>query len=336
MATMFEPREHRIHDVESGLTAFVVIDDTTLGPAAGGIRTRSYASEADALADASALARAMTYKCALAGLPAGGGKGVVNWLPGANRERVFERLGTFVESLGGEFLTAGDMGTTHADLLTMARHTQHVHTDEADLAVAVGAGCVNCMRAALRLPDVSAGMTGVRIAVQGCGTVGAAVARAASAAGADLLVADIDEEAATVLASELGAEVVAANEILTADVDLVAPCATGGVIDAAMASDLHAGVVCGGANNILAAADAEDVLRDRGVVWVPDVLSSAGAVILGVGQSVLKLDDCSALLDRMFDTTNEVVGMAQDGNRRAADVAEAVAEARIVAAREAR
>jgi len=331
---MFEPREHYIHDAESGLSAFVVIDDTTLGPAAGGIRTRAYLNDSAALADALALARSMTHKCALAGLPAGGGKGVVNWHGGADRERAFERLGAFVDSLGGEFLTAGDLGTTQTDLLAMARHTQHVHTEDADLAAAVGDGCVNCMRAALRLPDVASAMTGVRIAVQGCGTVGAAVARSARAAGAELLIADIDDSVAGPLADELNATLVAADQILSADVDIVAPCAIGGAVNDRTAAGLRARIVCGGANNILSGSEVEDALRDRGILWVPDVLSSAGAVILGVGQRVLGLADCSALLHRMFDTTAEVVGDARDGNRRAGDVARRLAEARILAARD--
>ena len=172
---MFQPRHHRIEHDDCGLLAFVVIDDTSLGPATGGIRTQIYSSEDSALADARALARAMTYKCALAGLPAGGGKGVVRLTPELDRERGFERLGDFVESLGGKFLTAGDLGTTAADLHVMARRTAHVYTDEDGLSEAVGRGCVRAMQACATIRDPeSDGLGGVRVAVQGCGPVGAA------------------------------------------------------------------------------------------------------------------------------------------------------------------
>jgi leucine dehydrogenase len=138
-----------IDDRASGLRAAIVIDTTTLGPAAGGVRTRAYASWDDAVADARALARAMTRKCALAGLDAGGGKAVV-WDHGAwDREAGFARLGEAIESLGGAFRTAGDLGTTAADLAVMARRCQYVHTDEADLTGAVARGLAGCVEACL-------------------------------------------------------------------------------------------------------------------------------------------------------------------------------------------
>lgn len=347
---MFEPRCHRVEDADSGLLAFVVIDDRSLGPAAGGIRTRAYEDEAAARADAAALARAMTYKCALAGLPAGGGKGVVMLRPGLDRDRAFERLGAFVDSLGGDFLTAGDLGTTADDLRALARRTRHVVTDEAGLAEAVGRGCTRAMQACLSLLGDSSSngqhptcysdrrhggsddLGGARVAVQGCGTVGAAVARQARALGAAVVVADIDEEVARRTADELDADVLPADRILEADVDVLAPCADGGVIDPDVAARLRAAVVCGAANNILASPAPEAVLMRRGVLWVPDPISSAGAVILGVcrANDALVYEE---LVDRIFHTTRRVVGDARDRGIPAGQVARQLAERRILHAR---
>jgi leucine dehydrogenase len=327
---VFEPRHHRVEDAGSGLLAFIVIDDTSLGPAAGGIRTAAYASEEAALADARALARAMTYKCALAGLPAGGGKGVVMLQPRMDRVAAFERLGQFIESLDGEFVTAGDLGTTAADLAAMASRTSHVHTDEPGLAGSVGRACTRSMQAcvALRTPE-AVDLAGVRVAVQGCGTVGRAVAAAARQAGAEVLVADIDKSAADATAAAVGASVIDPGLLLAAEVDILAPCAAGGVIDDEVVGEIRAWAVCGAANNILSSPAVETRLAGRGVLWVPDPISSSGAVIEGIGRSVLGLADCSMLVDRVYDTTRRVLEEARRRRRMAGEVALALAEERV-------
>jgi leucine dehydrogenase len=329
---MFEPRCHRVEDSRSGLRAFIVIDDTSLGPAAGGIRTRAYADEHEAMADATALARAMTYKCALAGLPAGGGKGVVMLHERLDRQPAFERLGEFVQGLAGAFLTAGDLGTTPDDLAALARRTAHVDTDEAGLAEAVGRGCLRSLLGCLSLRGAPDTLAGVRLAVQGCGTVGAAVASRARFLGAEVLVADTDPAAAERLADDIGAAVLPADRVLGAEVDVLAPCAVGGVLTEANASRLRAGVVCGAANNILASAAVERALAARGVLCVPDPLSSAGAVILGVSRR-LAAGDGAALIDGLFDTTRRVLQQARDQQRLAGDVAREIAQQRIREAR---
>jgi len=356
----FRPRIHSITDDGCRLRAFVVIDDTSLGPAAGGIRTRAYADEGDALEEARALARSMTYKCALAGLRAGGGKGVVMVTPDVDRQRAFERLGAFVESLDGEFLTAGDLGTTSGDLEAMARGTRHVYTDEVGLSTAVGQGCVRAMEACIDVlegvdpgrsgdvhgagpiadqapasrGDTKSMLAGLRVAVQGCGSVGFAVSRAARDAGAEVVVADIDATAAECTAETLGVEVVPADRILCADVDIVAPCAVGGVLTEEVAAGLSARVVCGAANNILAEPEIEDRLMERGILYVPGPLSSAGAVIEGVGKVVMGLDDCSELIDRVRDSTRRILYEARARRSRAGEVARELALERILNARQ--
>lgn len=292
-----------LRDDAIGLRAFIVLDDETLGPAAGGVRTRAYADDAAALADARALARAMTIKCALAGLAAGGGKAVVLDHPGLDRTAAFRRLGDEIERLGGRFRTAGDLGTTAADLAAMGERTRYVHTDEPALAASVARGVLACARAC-------AEPAGLRVAVQGCGSIGAAVARAFAAAGARLAVADVAPGRAAALAGELDARVVPAAEIAFADADLLAPCAVGGVIDHAVAGELRARVVCGAANNILASPAAGERLRDRGIAFVPDPIASAGAVIAGIGRTVMGLDDPAPLIDQLGATARAVLDEA--------------------------
>ena len=320
-----------IHDPASGLRAFLVIDDTTLGPAAGGIRTRSYDSEEAARSDARALARTMTLKCALANLKAGGGKCVVMDHPGLDRPRAFAELGRRVESLAGRFRTAGDFGTTDDDLAVMARTTRYVHRG-AGLADAVGRGLLRCAEAAARTTGWP-GLEGRHVVIQGAGSIGAAAARALAGAGARLSISDLDGARAARLAVALGAEVMPASEALRAPCDVLAPCAVGGVITAEVARDLPAHVLCGAANNILADTLAAEALRERGIVHVPDVIASAGAVIDGIGRSIMGLADPTPLIDALGDTARAVLAEAAARGITSEAVAFALAERRLAAAR---
>jgi leucine dehydrogenase len=317
-------------DESCGLRAVLVIDSTTLGPAAGGVRTRSYDSVAAAVGDAAALARAMTIKCALGGLAAGGAKAVVMDHPGLDRPRAFERLGELISELGGLFRTAGDLGTTAADLQAMARRCQYVHTDEGNLAASVARGLVACVSAcaARRGHELSE----LAVAVQGAGSIGAAVARAVSAAGCSVIIADLDHGRAEAVADEIGAVVVDAADIFTEPADVVAPCAIGGVIDAEVARSLEAWAVCGAANNILAADDVAELLRERDVLLVPDVIASAGAVIDGIGASVMGLADRAPLINALGSTAARVLEESARSARSTVVVARELAAARIAAA----
>jgi leucine dehydrogenase len=322
-----DARCHVVTDAPSGLRAFIVIDDTTLGPAAGGVRTRRYASAGEALADGLQLARAMTLKCSLAGLAAGGGKAVVLDHDGLDRPRAFARLGAAIEDLGGLFRTAGDLGTTPADLAAMARATRYVHTDERGLAEAVARGLVRCVEACADLHGRS--LAGLRIAVQGAGAIGARAAQAFAEAGMTVLVADVDASRAAEVAARTGARVVAPEAILAEDVDVVAPCAAGGVITAEVAATMRAWAVCGAANNALASREAARVLAERGVLHVPDPIASAGAVIDGIGASVMGLPDRGPLIDRLGEVAREVLTEARASRRIAVEVAEERAWRRI-------
>ncbi len=315
-------------DEPSGLRAFIAIDDTTLGPAAGGVRTMRYASARDALQDALRLARAMTLKCSLAGLDAGGGKAVVLVHDGLQRQAAFIRLGQIIEELGGVFRTAGDLGTTAADLEAMASSSRYVHTDERNLAAAVGRGILRCIEACAEVRGVAAKQ--LVVAVQGAGSIGASTARVLAAAGMQIVLADVDAERARRVASEIPlARVVDPDRVLLEPVDVLAPCAVGGAITEDVARSMKAWAVCGGANNALASAEIAHVLAARGVLHVPDPISSAGAVIDGIARSVMHSSDPTPLIDRLGQTAREVLEEAVRTSKTPLEVAEFRARRRI-------
>lgn len=318
-------------DRASGLRAVLVIDDVTLGPGAGGIRTRRYAGEEDALREAASLARAMTTKCALAGLAAGGAKCVVIDHEGLDRARAFAVLGRRIEELGGLFRTAGDLGTSAADLERVASETRFVHTDERGLADAVARGLLRCIEACVAVHERRATGTivGLEVAVQGAGAIGAAVAHALAVAGARVRVADVDPLRARAVAEATGARVVDAATVLEEDADVIAPCAIGRVLDRAAAERLRAWAVCGAANDILADDSVADLLAARGILHVPDPIASAGAVIEGIGRTVMSLPDRTPLIDRLGATAHEVLLEAARTNRPPLAIARSRARSRL-------
>lgn len=313
---------------ESGLRAVLVLDDVTLGPAAGGVRTQPYPSVRDAIADAAQLARAMAIKCSLAGLNAGGGKVVVIDHPGLHRAQAFEQLGRRIDELGGIFMTGPDLGTTNADLAAMARWSPFVHTGEGLFADAVARGLLRCIEACAAEHGAPS-LEGLRVSVQGCGSIGAAAARMLKAAGMQILVADVKEARAQALADEVGATVCGPEEALTADVDVIAPCAVGGVLTMPKAEALRAWAVCGAANNVLAEPRVDEILMRRGILHVPDTIASAGAVIEGMGKSVMNLADRRPLIDQLGQTAREVLRESRETGRTSTEVAEARARRRI-------
>lgn len=313
---------------EVGLEAVLVIDSTVLGPAAGGIRTRAYPDRDAAVADARALARAMTIKCAVAGLDAGGAKMVVLDHSGLDRARAFPLLGEGVEALGGRFRTAGDLGTTAADLEAMAAVCRYVHTAESRLEDAAGVGLERCL-------DACAGRLGLEratVAIQGCGAIGVAVARELATAGHRLQLADVIADRARLLAAELGCETVAADRVLAADVDVLCPCAAGGAIDLGVARELRARAVCGAANNIFAGARAELELTGRGVLVVPDVVASAGAAVAGLAPSLMRVSDIGPLLERLGTVAGEIIDASAATGRPPSAIANEIAATRLNAA----
>ncbi len=278
---------HFIADPASGLRAIIAVHSTHRGPAAGGCRYWHYADDVAALTDALRLSRGMSYKNAMAGLAVGGGKGVVfKDGDGPKSEALLEAFGVAIDSLGGQYVTAEDVGMSDADMTVIARRTKHV----SGLPVAGGAaggnpgpstahGVFVGMRAAVRHALGRDDFAGVHVAIQGLGSVGGGVAERLAAAGAQLTVADVDEARAEAVARALGARRVGVDEITRVSADVFSPNALGAVLDAATIAALDVRIVAGAANNQLATpADGERV-RARGILYAPDYVINAGGII---------------------------------------------------------
>jgi leucine dehydrogenase len=316
-------------DVASGLRGFLAIHSTRLGPALGGVRLFRYRSEEDALADALRLSRAMTMKCALAGLPAGGGKAVILDGPRLRRRRAFEAYGRVVDRQGGCFFTGGDIGIRAADLEAVGRFTAHVAKESApglgDVNAATAEGVWHAMRACLDVRGIP--VEGAHVAVQGVGNVGAHLARRLAAAGCRLTVADLDAARARRVARATGAAVVPAAAITRVRADVFSPCAMGGGLTAATIRGLHARIVCGAANNPLVTPGDAARLARRGILYAPDYLASAGGVIRGGEYHLLHLEDSSRSLARIYDRMRAVALEARRSGRTTLAVADRMAEA---------
>lgn len=278
---------HLFTDRESGLRAIIAIHSTALGPAGGGTRFWHYADSQDAVVDALRLSRGMSYKTALAGLRMGGGKGVILApADGTKTPQMLRAFGRAVDSLSGRYATAQDVGMSADDMLTVAHATRHVCGLPPEEGMAGGDpgpstawGVFLGVRAAVRRALKRESLGGVRVAIQGVGSVGGGLARHLAAQDARLLLADADPAKAEALASELGAEVVSAEDILSSDVDVVSPNALGAIWTADAIEALRAPIVAGGANNQLATAQDGERLRAAGVLYAPDYVINAGGIV---------------------------------------------------------
>jgi leucine dehydrogenase len=318
-------------DGRTGLDSVIAIHDTTLGPSLGGIRMRSYPDHAAATADAMQLAEAMSYKAALAGLGLGGGKSVINAAPDrADRDALLLAHGRRIKELGGRYIPAIDMGTTVEDLNLVGSVVSTVSSTKRDPSDFTARGVVAAIRAAV-LETEGCDLAGVRVGIQGLGHVGAQVAVLLAAEGARLVVADIAEARSRSLAAEIGAEVVAPSDILTADVDVLSPCAAGGVVTTELAVNLIARYVIGAANNVLAAPEVATVLRTREIVYVPDFIANAGGLIACAAE--VQNNDAALLEDveNIGTTTVEVLRAADRRGQDTATVAVQLAKERIAA-----
>jgi leucine dehydrogenase len=274
----------------SGLFTIVAVHSTVRGPALGGCRMWAYEDARAAIRDAMRLSRAMTYKNAVAGLPLGGGKGVIMLDPSRppDAERRHAALLDFadtVEALGGSYVTAEDVGTSHEAMSVIAERTRHVagldveRGGSGDPSPWTALGVEMAIRVACERIWESADLAGRSIAVIGLGNVGARLARLLADGGADLLLSDIRSERRD-LARELGAQWEPdPAAALAADADVVAPCALGGLLDSETVLGLRCQIVAGAANNQLATDAIADALHARGILWAPDFVANAGGII---------------------------------------------------------
>lgn len=328
---------HLICDPQSGLKAVIAIHSTKLGPAAGGVRFWHYADSGAAVTDALRLSRGMSFKNAMAGLPLGGGKGVV-LAPerGATiSEAQLLAFGEAVESLGGRYVTAEDVGMSEERMKVIATRTRHVSGLPVEGGEAGGdpgpftaLGIYLGVKAAAKRALGTDSMAGVHVAVQGVGSVGGGLARRLAADGARLTLADVNADKAAALAEELRAEVVAADDILRVSADIVSPNALGAILTESAIAALDCKVVAGGANNQLATRADGDRIHARGILYAPDYVINAGGIInvgleyLGKGNRA----EVEARIAKIPDRLNEVWDESGRTGAPASEVADMIAK----------
>lgn len=326
-------------DAATGMRAVVAVHSTALGPAFGGCRLWTYPHEQPALTDALRLAAGMSLKNALAGLPFGGGKAVLLRPEGEfDRRALFGSFARCVASLQGRYITAEDVGSTTADMRIVQQHTPFVSgiprtgAFGGDPSPKTAYGVFVAIEEAVR-QQLHRSLAGVTVAVQGLGAVGAALCDYLHGAGARLVVADVEPRRASDVAARTGAQVLPADQILSAPADVLAPCALGGVLNADTVPRLQAAIVAGAANNQLAGREDGDRLHKRGVLYLPDFLVNAGGII-SVAREYLGSGEENAVMEEVARIRNRVAELLERaGAGPTARTAEDWARERLVAAR---
>lgn len=343
----FEGHEgvHAFYDEASGLKCIIAVHSTARGPAAGGCRMWTYPTAEAALEDALKLSRAMSYKNAMADIDLGGGKAVII---GDSRTQktpaLFEAFGRAVERVAGHYWAAEDVGVSPADLAHTRTQTRYVAGLDGHPAASgdpspvtaegVFRGIQLCVRRALGRE-----LDGVTVAIQGVGHVGAFLAEKLAAAGARLVIADVNREAVDEVAVRTGARIVSPSAIFDAPAEVFAPCALGGAVNADTLLRLSAKVIAGGANNQLANPDIGKALFSRGVLYAPDYVINGGGIINVAGE-IRALERGEAFdpawvegkVSRMIQTLGEVIDRSEAERRPTHEIADEIARARIVAA----
>lgn len=325
------------YDKSSGYKGIIAIHNTTLGPALGGTRVWNYASEDEAFFDVLRLSRGMTYKNAVAGLNLGGGKAVIiadN--PNANRELIFRAHGRFVESLGGRYITAEDVGTSPADMDYVHMETEYVAglaSRSGDPSPVTAHGVFRSIEASAKWRWGSASLQGKTVIVQGLGHVGYYLCKELHAAGARLVVADIRKDAVERVVREFGARATTDADVYGEKADIFAPCALGAIVNDETIPRLKVEIVCGAANNQLLDPEKHgDALAKRDILYAPDFVANAGGVI-NVYSELAGWSPERALrkADGIFDTVLGIYQIAKEQGVPTYRAADTMAERRIAA-----
>ena len=327
---------HFVTDRESGLRAIVAMHSTALGPAAGGTRFWHYDDPSQGVNDVLRLSRGMSYKNAMAGLRLGGGKAVI--LADKDRTKTPAMLAAFakaVDRLGGNYVTAEDVGVSVADMVSISEHTKFV----SGLPVPEGSvggdpgphtsyGVYLGIRAAAKRALGKDSLDGLHLAIQGAGSVAGGVARHAAKEGARISIADIDQGRAQRVADEVGGTVVAPDAIMTLEADILSPNALGAILDERSIAALRVPVVAGGANNQLARPEDGDRLQERGILYAPDYVINAGGII-NVATEYLKDGDQAEVrrrIEKIPGRLEEIWAESAATGRNPAAVADAMAQ----------
>ncbi|MBC8587817.1 Glu/Leu/Phe/Val dehydrogenase [Tissierellaceae bacterium BX21] len=321
-------------DRNSGLKAIISIHDTTLGPALGGTRIWDYKSEEDAIVDALRLSKGMTYKNATAGLNLGGGKAVIIGDPTKIKsEELFRSFGRYIEGLGGRYITAEDMNTTTQDMALINDETDYVvglEGKSGNPSPVTAFGVYRGILAAANEVFGSDDLTGKVVAVQGLGSVGYAVCEHLVNAGAKLFVTDIRKESIERAVNNLGVTAVSPDEIYNVECDIFTPCAMGAVINDFTVEQLKCKIVAGSANNQLAEEKHGEILREKGILYVPDFVINSGGVI-NVYEELLGYNKERAMkrASAIYDAVKKVIEISKRDNVPTFIAAERMAEERI-------
>lgn len=303
----------RVSDANSGLTGYIALHSTRAGPAAGGLRMRPYGSEDEALRDVLRLSAGMTSKNAAAGLPLGGGKAVIIGDPAKDKTPgLLRAMGRAVQSLGGRYWTAEDMGMSPADMEILAEETDYVAGRgtgafaSGDPSPVTARGIFNAIGVTARHAFGSDDLAGKTIAVQGLGHVGQHLCALLAGAGARLVVADLNDGAVAAMVKTHGARAVPAKAILGTEADILAPCAIGGVLNETTIPAQRVRAVAGGANNQLASDADADRLHERGILYAPDYVANCGGII-NVATEILRVRDRKGFVAEKLAASTEMM-----------------------------
>lgn len=309
-------------DAETGLKAIIAIHSTALGPAAGGCRLWSYASDDAAVYDVLRLSRGMSYKNAMADLRFGGGKAVILKTPDFQpTDALYERFGEFVEALQGSYITAEDVGMSVAVMETISHKTKYVsglpqragHAG-GDPSPKTAFGIFKGIEAAVEFKLGKASLDGVSVAVQGVGNVGYYLCRYLAEAGARIRVSDIDEGRVQRVVKEFSAEAVALDDILFQGVDVVAPCALGAILTEHSIPKIKTKIIAGGANNQLETDEDGRRLMAAGILYAPDYVINGGGII-NVASEYYGGDDDEDVMQKVANIGPRLLGIFQEAAR---------------------
>lgn len=323
-------------DAASGLKAIIAIHSTALGPAAGGCRMYPYADEFEALEDVLRLSMGMSYKAAAAGVSLGGGKFVIIGDPARDKsEALFAAFARFVNTLGGRYVTAGDVGTNTNDLDIMGKYTPHIAGRSAaaggsgDTAQLTALSVFHAMRAGAESVWGTSTLAGRTVGVEGVGKVGRQLVGLLVADGADVYTTDVNEAALQQISAE-HPSVRVVGSVAGGQVDVYAPCALGATLTPESAETINAKLLCGAANNQLSNPDVELLLDRRGITWVPDFVANAGGVIQGAGELHGRdLAEVEADVIRIYDRCRDIIATARDTGITTGAAANLFAERRL-------
>ncbi len=339
---------HAVFDEKTGLRAIIAVHSTARGPAVGGTRMWNYASSAEALEDVLRLSRGMSYKNAVADLEMGGGKSVI--IGDSRTEKtpeLFRAFGRAVDTLGGIYYAAEDVGVSVDDIAVARKVTPYVlglndgPEASGDPSPVTAEGVFRSTLLAARRLWKQDDLTGLTVSVQGIGHVGGYLADKLYAAGAKLIMTDVNTALLAEVAARTNAEIVAPDAIYDVKADIYAPCALGATLNPQTLDRLTVKAVVGAANNQLATPDIGQTLFERGVLYAPDYVVNGGGIInvaseLRARQSGGAYDPAwvETKLSRLMDTLAEVLERSEAEKRPTHQIADAIAEARINAARD--